>query len=55
MIARFTLEKPWEGWVVNDKRVAHYVWPIEVAAGYERGRRVILLTDFTPMAPDIQH
>lgn len=54
IIERFTLERPWDGWIVDDKRVAHYVSPIEVADGYETGNRIVILIDFTPMVPNVQ-
>jgi hypothetical protein len=54
IIERFTLERPWDGWIVDDKRVAHYVSPIEVADGYEAGNRIVILIDFTSMAPNVQ-
>jgi hypothetical protein len=54
IIERFTLERPWDGWIVDDKRVAHYVSPIEVADGYQTGNRIVILIDFTPMVPNIQ-
>jgi hypothetical protein len=53
ILERFTLERPWDGWVVNDEKVAHYVYPVHVAPGNTRGSRTILLIDFTPMAPDL--
>ncbi|MFK4492405.1 2OG-Fe dioxygenase family protein [Bradyrhizobium sp. USDA 336] len=54
IIARFTLEHPWDGWVVDDKKVSHYLSPVEIAAGYDEGHRLILLVDFTPMIPATQ-
>jgi hypothetical protein len=51
---RFILEKAWDGWVVDDEKVAHYVSPIEVATGHNAGRRIVILIDFTPMVPDIK-
>jgi hypothetical protein len=53
LLARFTLEQPFEGWVVNDSRVSHYVAPVFVADGYEVGWRTILLIDFSPAIPGI--
>lgn len=55
IIERFTLSEPWDGWVVDDQRVAHYVSPIELAPGHERGCRTMILIDFTPMTPEVQH
>lgn len=51
VLARFTLETPWQGWMVSDERVAHYVSPVEVRADAVMGDRTILLLDFTPMKP----
>jgi hypothetical protein len=53
VIDRFTLDRPWDGWVVDDRAVAHYVSPVEVAEGYRCGSRTILLIDFTPLVPNI--
>jgi hypothetical protein len=46
-LARFTLERPLEGWVVDDQRVCHYVSPIEVVGMEPVGHRTILLIDFS--------
>ena len=54
ILARFTLDKPFEGWVVDDKRVSHYVSPVAVESGFEHGVRTILLIDFTPAVPGIE-
>jgi hypothetical protein len=54
ILARFTLDKPFEGWVVDDKRVSHYVSPVAVEDGFEHGVRTILLIDFTPAVPGIE-
>lgn len=51
VLARFTLEAPWQGWMAADERTAHYVSPIHVAAGNAVGTRTVLLLDFTPMRP----
>jgi hypothetical protein len=46
--ARFTLEKPLQGWVVDDLKVSHYVSPVTAMSGAAVGRRIMLLVDFTP-------
>lgn len=51
VLAKFTLESPWEGWMLCDERVAHYVSPVEARAGAVGGSRTVLLLDFTPMNP----
>jgi hypothetical protein len=48
--ARLTLEKPLDGWVVDDLRVSHYVGPVTAARDAPFGRRTMLLVDFTPKA-----
>jgi hypothetical protein len=54
IIARFTLERPWEGYVVDDHRVSHFVDAVTIDdSGAHRGYRTILLIDFTPAIPDI--
>jgi hypothetical protein len=56
ILERFTLENPWEGYVVDDQKVTHYVDSIfldEVAAGC--GWRTVLLIDFTPAIPDVAY
>jgi len=55
IIERFTLDRPWDGWIVDDKRVAHYVSPVTVADGHQRGARTVVLIDFTSMVPDVQN
>lgn len=44
---RITLERRWEGWVVDDQRVSHYVSPVETPDGFSFGRRTMLLVDFS--------
>jgi hypothetical protein len=46
--ARFTLDKPLQGWVVDDRKVGHYVSPVAVEQDAAVGRRTMLLIDFTP-------
>jgi hypothetical protein len=54
IIARFTLQKPLEGYVVDDHRVSHFVDAVVVdEATACLGYRTILLIDFTPAVPDI--
>lgn len=48
ILARFTLEQPLSGWVVDDRRVSHYASPIEPVPGVTQGQRTILLIDFSP-------
>jgi hypothetical protein len=55
ILARFTLEKPWEGYVVDDCRVSHFVDVVRlVDASAGCGWRTVLLIDFTPAIPDIE-
>ena len=54
IIDRFTLRKPFEGWVVDDRKVSHYVSPVSVDSKHVTGWRTILLIDFTPAVPDIE-
>lgn len=51
ILTRFTLETPGEGWILSDKKVAHYVSPVAVEPGAAVGHRTVLLLDFTPMTP----
>lgn len=53
ILERFTLDRAWDGWIVDDKRVAHYVSPVHVAEGHQSGERTVILIDFAPMAPSI--
>ena len=46
--ARFTLEKPLQGWVVDDLKVSHYVSPVTAMSGAAVGRRRTPSVDFTP-------
>jgi len=46
ILARFTLESPLDGWVVDDLRVSHYVSPVTTAPDAAFGRRTMLLIDF---------
>lgn len=48
VIDRFVLLNPLQGWVVDDRRVSHYVSPVEVVTGAMEGHRTVLLIDFTP-------
>jgi hypothetical protein len=54
IITRFTLENPWEGYVVDDHGVSHFVDSVvlDETAGC-CGWRSVLLIDFTPAVPDI--
>jgi len=52
VIERFTLEQPLEGWVVDDRKVSHYVSPVRVVGDRDRGSRTILLIDFCVAIPD---
>lgn len=47
VIDRFVLLNPLQGWVVDDRRVSHYVSPVEVVTGAIEGHRTVLLIDFT--------
>jgi len=49
--AGFTLERPLDGYIVRDDRVAHHVDAVELAPNADAGRRTMLLIDFTPMRP----
>lgn len=51
ILARFTLRKALDSYIVKDVQVAHYVTPVRVKPGYDRGWRTILLVDFTPLEP----
>jgi hypothetical protein len=53
VLARFTLTKPFEGWVVDDRKVSHYVSPVSLAQDAGIGWRTILLIDFSPAIPDV--
>jgi hypothetical protein len=54
IMTRFTLQAPWEGYVVDDHRVSHFVDAVVLDdATVLRGWRTILLIDFTPAVPDI--
>jgi hypothetical protein len=53
IIERFTLTRPWEGWIVDDQRVAHYVSSVEVRDGCDVGTRTVMLIDFTPLTPTL--
>lgn len=53
ILARFTLERSLEAYVVKDDRVAHYVAPVTCAATSPSGVRTILLLDYTPLRPVI--
>jgi hypothetical protein len=53
VLARFTLEKPFESYVVEDVSVSHYVSPVRPAPGQDVGSRVVLLVDFTAYVPDL--
>jgi hypothetical protein len=55
ILDRFRLKKPYEGWVVDDRKVSHYVSPVAVTSGQDTGWRTILLIDFTPATPDVEH
>lgn len=55
ILERFTLEQPFDGWVVNDKLVSHYVSPVSVAENETVGWRTILLIDFSRAIPDVAH
>jgi len=50
---QFTLEKPLEGYIVQDDKVAHYVSPVSCVDPNEHAERTILLIDFTPSRPAI--
>lgn len=51
IIAAFTLERPLDGYIVRDDRVAHHVDAVHLEAGVAKGARKTLLIDFTPMRP----
>ena len=51
LFSEFTLENPFEGYIVADERVAHYVGPVcRQNAGMD-GNRTVLLIDFTRLGP----
>ena len=52
--SRFTLENQFEGWVVDDKKVSHYVSPVEVDGNAGYGVRTILLIDYSPAIPGVE-
>ncbi|MHB8270662.1 2OG-Fe dioxygenase family protein [Bradyrhizobium sp.] len=47
IVDQFTLRKRFEGWVVNDQRVSHYVSPVSVAGGRSIGWRTVLLIEYS--------
>ncbi|SFK27262.1 2OG-Fe dioxygenase family protein [Bradyrhizobium sp. Gha] len=49
--ARITLEETLDILTVDDRRVAHYVFPI-FACNNTKGHRTVLLVDFTPLVPE---
>jgi hypothetical protein len=51
VLAEFELCQPLETYAIFDPLVSHYVSPIELADGCEKGERSIMLVDFTPMVP----
>jgi hypothetical protein len=53
ILASFTLEQAWDGWVVDDARVSHYVSEASIASGASMGRRTALLIDYSPAVPEI--
>jgi hypothetical protein len=53
ILARFTLEQAWDGWVVDDARVSHYVSKASIDLGASVGRRTALLIDYSPAVPEI--
>ena len=50
-LEEFVLERPLETYAIFDPLVSHYVSPIELEEGCDRGERSIILVDFTPMVP----
>ena len=53
ILAQFTLENAWEGWVVDDAQVSHYVSKASVSPGAEMGWRTALLIDYSPACPEL--
>jgi hypothetical protein len=51
LLATFELCRPLETYAIFDPLVSHYVTPIELAPGEDRGERSIMLIDFTPYIP----
>lgn len=49
--ARMTLEETLDILTVDDRRVAHYVFPV-FARKNTKGHRTVLLVDFTPLVPE---
>jgi hypothetical protein len=49
--AELTLEGPLDMLTVDDRRLAHYVFPV-YARNNTRGHRTVLLVDFTPLVPE---
>jgi hypothetical protein len=50
---RFTLETPFEGWVVQDDKVSHYVSPVTIGDNNTVGWRTVLLLDFCRAIPEL--
>ena len=51
ILSQFTLRNPGQSFIVKDTQVAHYVAPVRVKPGHEKGWRSVLLVDFTPFEP----
>jgi hypothetical protein len=49
--AELTLERPLDMLTVDDRRLAHYVFPV-FARNNTKGHRTVLLVDFTPLSPE---
>jgi hypothetical protein len=53
ILERFTLERPFEGWVVQDDKVSHYVSPVTLGEANTFGWRTVLLLDFCRAIPEL--
>lgn len=51
--SRLTLFEPGDSFVVDDKRVGHYVSPVARVAPNQSGHRTIMLVDFCPLRPEL--
>lgn len=51
--SRLTLFQPGDSFVVDDKRVGHYVSPVSRISPNQSGHRTIMLVDFCPLRPEL--
>jgi hypothetical protein len=48
----FTLKRPWTGWIVDHRRAAHSMAPVQLAPGHDKGHHTMLWIGLSRLTPE---